>query len=116
MPLIQLTVNTPLDANRKTTVMRGITDAVAEVTGKPCRAIMVTLREEAVMMNETEEPAAFVSVRAIGGLHDAVNDRLTKAFSDHLTATLAIPRNRIFVTFTNIRGYEWGWNGSILSR
>ena len=54
---------------------------------------------------------AFVEIRAIGGLYDAVTERITAAVCALVHETIAIPPDCIYINFTSVRSYNWGWNG-----
>ena len=60
--------------------------------------------------------AAFVELRAIGGLQDDINETLSSALCDLISEQSGITPERIFLNFTNVRGYNWGWDRKTFRR
>lgn len=107
MPYLNIITNQPLDdAN---TLLASAVDTIHQATGKSKAYIMVSADHNPhFLFNENNAPAAFLDYRAIG-LPDDRN-----AFSDQLcqciTQALAIPGDRIYISFQDAARCDWGWN------
>ena len=103
MPFVRITTTAHLDDVVKQPLLKSVSEAVSRITGKREALIMV-------LVDDTDD------LRAIGGLNDDINETLSSALSDLITEQLGIPPERIFLNFTNVRGYNWGWNGKTFRR
>jgi phenylpyruvate tautomerase PptA (4-oxalocrotonate tautomerase family) len=61
--------------------------------------------------SSTRPAATFVEVRSIGGLNDTVNCCLAAKLSDMLQRAVGTPPERVYLNFTDVAAYNWGWNG-----
>jgi len=111
MPLVRITTTAHLDDDRKPPLLKSVLETVSRITGKREALIMVFVDESTGIMGGSADAAAYVDVRAIGGLHDDINETLSSALCEVITEQAGIPPDRIFLNFTNVRGYNWGWNG-----
>jgi phenylpyruvate tautomerase len=73
---------------------------------------MVTISQSSILMSGKAGDAAFVDVRAIGGLTGSVNRQLTEKICRLLNQSLGLPGTRIYLNFTDVEGGNWGWNGN----
>ena len=112
MPLIELDTSCELsDAKKKTALAKALSRLVAEGTGKPEQYVMACVREKVAMTMAGETgPCALVTVKAIGGLSGAVNRALSGSLAAALQEELAIPADRLYVTFQELAPTNWGWN------
>jgi phenylpyruvate tautomerase len=112
MPLLKLQLSTPLDAAKKKSALRDLSQLMSRGLGKPEKYVMVTIDEgEFIMAGETG-PAAFADVRGIGGFSRTTNQAFSKLLGTYLGETFGINSQRVYMTFTDIDATNWGWNGS----
>ena len=113
MPLIQVQTSCDLsDADTRRSVAQKLSKLTAEGIGKPERYVMASVQDNVTMaMSGTVGPCALVTVKSIGGLSKAVNQDLTDQVARTLQKELAIPSDRIYVTFEELPATHWGFNG-----
>ena len=113
MPLIQLDTSCDLsDQNKKQSVVKALSRIATEGTGKPEQYVMACIHDNMpMMMSGQSGPCALVTVKAIGGLSKTVNQTVAAQVSQMLQKELAIPQNRVYVTFEELNGANWAWNG-----
>lgn len=112
MPLLKLETTVPLSGDEQKMLLASLSKIVADTIGKPEQYVMVTCGQSAMHMSGRDGEAALVDIRSIGGLTDAVNQKLSAQVCQILTETLGIPPNRIYLNFTEVCSGNWGWNGS----
>jgi phenylpyruvate tautomerase len=112
MPLIQLETTCDLsDPSKKESVAKGLSRLAAEGIGKPEQYVMTCVEDKAGMTMAGETgPCALVTVKSIGGLNKSVNQTLTGQICQLLQEELAIPTDRIYVTFQELAPTHWGWD------
>jgi len=112
MPLIQLATSCDLsDRSKKESIAKSLSRLAAEGTGKPEQYVMACVQDKAAMTMAGESgPCALVAVKGIGGLSPSVNQDLTSRICQMLHEELAIPTDRIYVTFEELAATAWGWD------
>ncbi len=115
MPLIELDTSCEVsDAGKRQALVAGLSRVVAEGTGKPEQYVMACVRDRvAMLMSGGAEPCALVTIKAIGGLSKAVNQGLAGKISQMLQKELAIPADRVYITFEELDAGQWAWNGKM---
>lgn len=112
MPYVNIKTAESLDDAVETDLMREISSAVSEVTGKGEQYIMVSMeRAKMIFAGETGK-CAFVQLNSIGGLNPNVNKILSQKICDILNRLLQIPHKSTYISFIDVEGSNWGWNGS----
>ena len=110
MPLIKLETSADLSPEQKDQLLADLSKTVSTVTGKPETYVMATVQHSDISMGGTTEPAAFADVRGIGGLDPTTNKNLSEAICSLLADSLGIAGDKVYITFTDIPGSNWGWN------
>ena len=112
MPLIELDASCELgDVAKKQELVETLSRLAAEGTGKPEQYVMACVRDGVTMtMSGEAGPCALVTVKAIGGLKAAAQELADKATS-LLQEELAIPADRIYITFQEFTASHWAWKG-----
>ncbi len=114
MPYFSIETNKGIDIKETQKLMKKASMFLAEMMTKPEQAIMVTIKPGTpLIFGGTDEPAAFVRIKAL---------RLEKGrcpeFSDKVCGfmekEIGVPRNRVFIEFTDIDGKCFGYNGNTL--
>ncbi|MCE9612793.1 MAG: hypothetical protein K8T26_00865 [Lentisphaerae bacterium] len=111
MPLIHITTSAAMDPAQSDAIIRRVTDVVATITEKDEDYVMVLVDTARGGVGGRPQPVAFVDVRAIGGLYEAINAKLSAALCTLLADALRVPPDAIYLTFTSYHGENWGWNG-----
>ena len=114
MPLIQLETSCDLsDQDKRQSVAKTLSRLAAEGIGKPERYVMACVHDNSAMaMSGDAGPCALVTIKSIGGLSKAVNQTLAAQIGQALENELAIPPERLYLTFEELAPTHWGWNGS----
>jgi len=105
-----------MTTEQKQAVMSGASRIISEVTGKNERYTMVLMDEADGMMGGEQGPATFIDVRGIGGMHDAVNERLSRELCELCQEQAGVDPGRLYLNFSNVRGHNWGWDGRTFNR
>jgi phenylpyruvate tautomerase PptA (4-oxalocrotonate tautomerase family) len=112
MPLVKISSSVELPADKRTLFLAAVSLAVSEVTGKPERYMMVTCDTGSFLLDGTGGPAAYVDIRAIGGLTPPINAKLSARLCDLLLTWMTIPGDRVYLTFTDLPATHWGHRGA----
>ena len=114
MPLIELDTSCDLsDADKRQALAQTLSALAAEGIGKPEQYVMACVRDKVAMsMSGTAGPGALVTIKSIGGLSKAVNQTLAGRITQVLQDELAVPKERIYLTFEELAPTTWAWNGN----
>ena len=112
MPLLKLETSVAISEEKRKALLAALSKAVAGTTGKPELYVMVTVGQSAMLMSGKPGDAAFVDIRAIGGLTGETNRKLSQQVCKLLSDSLGIGSDRIYLNFTDVEAGNWGWNGS----
>jgi phenylpyruvate tautomerase len=112
MPLIRMETSVKIPEEKKTEIISALSKIIAEATGKPEKYVMAIVSEADISMAGKTGPAAFLDVRSIGSINKQVNGTICKEVSALLDKLLRIPGERIYISFNDVNGANWGWNGS----
>lgn len=113
MPLIQVDTSCDLsDSDKKQVLLKTLSKLTAEGIGKPEQYVMVSVHDNVpMMMSGQAGPTALVTIKSIGGLGKSVNQVLAAHVSEALQKELAIPPDRVYLTFEELAAVNWAWNG-----
>lgn len=111
MPLIRLETDISLDKEKEIDLAGKLSEIVSEEIGKPAKYVMVSISSSGILMSGEPGSAALVQVMSIGGLDSSVNGSIAAAVSELLEEILGIPSDRIYITFFDIPGENWAWQG-----
>jgi phenylpyruvate tautomerase PptA (4-oxalocrotonate tautomerase family) len=112
MPLIRMETSIKIPEEKKPDLISALSKITAEATGKPETYVMAILSEAAMSMAGTTGPAAFLDVRSIGSINKKVNSRICQEVVALLDKSLGIPGERVYISFTDVKGANWGCNGT----
>ncbi|MBR1554446.1 MAG: hypothetical protein IJ644_03510 [Oscillospiraceae bacterium] len=111
MPFINVKTNQAVSKAQQETIKAGLGKAIATLPGKSEQWLMVGIEPEHILYHQgTDAPAAMVEVQIHGTAPSSAYSKLTGEISEILNSELAIPKNRIYVSYTGTP--DWGWNGS----
>ncbi len=112
MPLITIQVTEDIkEGTEKEALLKAISEIISRQIGKPETYCMATISKSDIMMGGAVSPAAFIDVRSIGGLPASVNKGISSEVSFLLSNHLEVPKDRIYLNFTEFSPSNWGWNG-----
>ena len=113
MPLIQLDTSCDLsDGDKKQSVAGTLSRLAADGIGKPEQYVMACVHDNVAMtMSGQDGPCALVTVKSIGGLTKSVNQTVAGQVTQMLSKELAIPQNRVYITFEELASTHWAWSG-----
>ena len=77
MPFVRLTTSAVID--ERTDLMRSMSATTARLLAKPEAYVMVAVDEAAMLMSGSEDPAAFIDVRALGTMSPEITAALSRA-------------------------------------
>ncbi len=112
MPLLKLQLSVGLKDDIKNKMLHDLSKMIAETFSKPEDYVMVIIDQGFFQMSGSEGNAAFADFRGIGGINSKTIARFSQVFCNYLLETLSIPKNRVYINFTDIAAANWGWNGS----
>jgi phenylpyruvate tautomerase len=111
MPLIRMETSIKIPEEKKTEIISALSKIAAEATGKPEKYVMAIVSEADISMGGATGPAAFLDVRSIGSINKQVNGKISKEVAALLDQFLGISGERIYISFNDVTGANWGWNG-----
>jgi phenylpyruvate tautomerase len=112
MPLIEISLSQKMSDQKMTDVARALSRILAEGLNKPEKYVMATLHVKDIVMAGTDEPAAYIDIKSIGGLTPVVSRTLSKAICEYVSANTDISPERVYITMSDVPAECWGWNGS----
>ena len=108
MPLIRMETSATIPEEKKPEILAALTKIASEATGKPEAYVMAVIAEAAMTMAGKPGPAAFLDIRSIGAINKKVNGRISKGVGELLGKSAGIPANRVFISFNDVKGENWG--------
>ncbi len=97
-------------------MLRSFSKLLAAELGKPERYVMVGLAPRMDMsFGGSREPACYAELKNVGTLTDEQVEQLSALLCDAIAKALGLPRDRIYIEFTNADGALWGFDGGTFS-
>lgn len=111
MPLIQLDTSCDLSTQEKREALaKKLSKLAAVCIGKPEQYVMACVHDNVAMtMGGRSAAIALISVKSIGGLSKAVNQKLAAEACQMLQKELSIAHDCIYLTFEELPATNWGW-------
>ncbi len=111
MPYLAVATSADIPPQTAASFLKAASKAVATGTGKPEQYVMVKLaRAEPMLFAGTEEPAAFLELKSIGFPAHGVQ-ALAASLCELVAQHLAVPADRVYVVFTDVKAAMWGHDG-----
>jgi phenylpyruvate tautomerase len=113
MPLLNLFSSAqPLGEAALSQMLRSFSKLLATELGKPERYVMVGFAPRMEMsFGGSREPACYAELKNVGTLSDEKVEQLSALLCDGIAKALGLPRDRIYIEFTNADGALWGFDG-----
>lgn len=112
MPFIRMETSVSLTDDQKAELTPALSKIVSGATQKPEAYVMAVVSEAAFCMAGKPGPAAFLDIRSIGALNQQVNRKISEEVCDLLKQSLDISPDRVYLSFNDVQGVNWGWNRS----
>lgn len=111
MPYLRIQSSKEVPGTTRQEVLKKASRLVARELSKPEGYVMVSLEPACTMLFAgSAEPNAFLELRAIG-LPAAKTNDLSRSLCELVESELGIPKDRVFINFTDFPPARWGWNG-----
>jgi len=111
MPVLKVFVNVKVEDDKQNKFVEVTSKALAALTQKPEKYIMVKLNpEQKIIFGGDTKPAALLELYCIG-LDKQHNEKISKKLAEILKEFFAIPIDRYYLTFTDKEGVNVGYNG-----
>jgi phenylpyruvate tautomerase PptA (4-oxalocrotonate tautomerase family) len=93
-------------------MLKSFSTLLARELGKPERYVMVGLAPRLEMsFAGSREPACYAELKNVGRLPAEKVEHLSQVLCDAIAKALAMPKDRIYIEFTNADGALWGFDG-----
>lgn len=113
MPLLNLfsSAQQP-DAGALSAMLASFSKLLARELGKPEHYVMVGLAPRLEMsFGGSREPACYAELKNVGKLSSDKVEQLSAILCDAIAKALALPKDRIYIEFSNADGALWGYDG-----
>jgi phenylpyruvate tautomerase PptA (4-oxalocrotonate tautomerase family) len=114
MPLIKVQTSIAAPAQSQIeSLLKTLSAHLAKHTGKP-ESYVMTAFESGVPMTfgGTTDPVCYIEVKSVGSMNQTQTKTMSQDFCKTVSEAIAVPQNRIYIEFSDAKGYMWGWNGS----
>ncbi|MBD2103888.1 phenylpyruvate tautomerase MIF-related protein [Leptolyngbya sp. FACHB-261] len=113
MPLIKVQTSVPAPEQIQIgDLLRSLSASLTKHLSKPESYVMTVFEPDTAMtFAGSFEPSCYVEVKSVGNMTAAQTSSMSQDFCQQIEQALEVPKNRIYIEFTNARGELWGWNG-----
>ena len=106
MPYINISTSVKVGDKKK--LLEEISTLIASLTNKSKRFIMVKLNDNSEMYFDSDCPCCFLEIKSIGSLNPS---EMVKPISNFVLEKIAIPIDKIYISFEDVSASMWAWNG-----
>ena len=106
MPYINVSTSAKVKDKKK--LLEDIAILVSSLTNKSKRFVMARLEDNSEMYFEDESSCCFLEIKSMGSLNPS---EMAKPISDFVYEKMGIPKDKIYISFEDVPGSMWGWNG-----
>lgn len=111
MPLLKITTSIAPSADQSK-LLTSLSQLIANRLGKPESYVMTAIEHASLMtFGGTAEPACYVELKNIGKFSAELTQRLSAELCEQLCLGLEVEKDRIYIEFSDARGYLWGHAG-----
>ncbi len=111
MPYCSIRTNITIERESRQVLLKKASTFIAVLLGKPESYVMVSIKpESALIFGGSDQPAAFVRLKSIGLSRDrcpVYSEKICRFIEQELN----VPKDRVFIDFTDLDGKMFGWNG-----
>lgn len=110
MPCLILKTNQSLSKEEQLDLCQTISALTARLLDKPESYVMTLIEAQVSMtMSGTTEPTVYIELKSIN-LPEENTSELSKELCIHVSESLKITPNRIYIEFSNAQRHLWGWD------
>ena len=111
MPHINVKTSASINSEQEESLTKEFGKIITLIPGKTERWLMLSYDADASMAfsGNSTLPCALVRVELLGSATDSVYDKLTSAITDCISKNIGVPKNRIYVNYTEYS--HWGFAG-----
>lgn len=114
MPYLKIQTN--IRITDKIKIIQEATALLSTILGKLKQYIMVALEPAIDMVFAgTDDPLAFIELKSIG-LPENETAALSAEVCEFIQKSLGIPKERIYIEFSDVKRHLFGWNGKTFER
>ncbi|KAJ3680893.1 hypothetical protein LUZ60_015382 [Juncus effusus] len=107
MPCLNLSTNVSLAGVDTSAILAEMTEAVAELIGKPKNYIMITITGSVpISFGGTEQPAAYGELISVGGMNPDLNRKLSSGISEILESRIRVSKSRFYLKFVDSKANQ----------
>ena len=106
MPYINVSTSGKIEDKKK--FLEEISILVSSLTKKSKRFVMAKLDHNFEMYFEDDSPCCFLEIKSIGSLSPS---EMAKPISNFVSEKMGIPPDKIYISFQDVPGSMWAWNG-----
>ena len=106
MPYINVSTSAKVKDKKK--FLEEISILISSLTNKSKRFVMSKLDDNSEMYFEDESPCCYLEIKSIGSLNPS---EMAKPISDFVYEKMGIPKDKIYISFEDVPGSMWAWNG-----
>lgn len=111
MPYFAITTNKTISAADRDELVKKASAFIARLLAKPETYVMVSISPDLPMtFGGSTDPCAYVRLKSIG-LHQSRCDEFAEKISAFMEQQAGIPRNRVFIDFTELQPSLFAWDG-----
>jgi len=112
MPYLTIQTNHPVPEQARRQLLSKASALISKQLGKSENYVMVSLEPAmAMLFAGSDAPLAYLELKSIG-LPEQQVPALSEALCSLLEQEIDIPKERIYIEFSNVVRHLWGWNGS----
>ncbi|MFM7408549.1 MAG: phenylpyruvate tautomerase MIF-related protein [Cuspidothrix sp.] len=114
MPLIKVKTSVPIpEKSQIQSLLKVLSAKLAQHTGKPESYVMTAFEAEVSMtFAGTTEPVCYLEIKNVGTMKPEQTKAMSQDFCQEINQFLNVPKNRIYLEFTDAKGSMWGWNST----
>ncbi|UMM23089.1 hypothetical protein L5515_003977 [Caenorhabditis briggsae] len=113
MPVFSLNVNVSLSDEKKTSLLKDLSDVIGKLLGKPEKYMCIHINtDQAISFAGTTQPAGFAVLKSIGGVgtakqNNAISDKVYPIITQHV----GIPGDRLYIEFVSLGAADIAFEG-----
>ena len=115
MPLIKVKTSAAKPEKDKIdSLLKNLSSGIAKHFSKPESYVMTIFESDIPMTfgGNSDEPTCYIEIKNIGSMNPNQTKAMSQDFCQEINQTLDVPKNRIYIEFSDGKGYMWGWNSS----
>jgi len=108
MPILKIQTNQVVE--HRESFKKEASKMISELLQKPEDYIMIIIEQADMMFAGNDAPCIYAELKSIG-LPEAQTTTLSEAICAFFDEHLSIPKERVYIEFTNTPRHLLGWNG-----